>query len=183
MIFKNNIFEYFEYISQINKSKLNKLLICYLIGSLVDHIDAWGFGEGRVPPEDSPAFYYYENTGDRIGTFMGWLTDTIEGGATCFTTDFWEGAVLPEKGAGLFWINNYRSHKIDDRLKHGGCPVLRGSKNIVNDWIFSLDQWKSWTCGTDIDSEFDVFEHFVSKPHKMGYKKVRENGGFKFVPT
>ena len=155
----------------------------FQIGSLVDHIDSWGFGEGIVPSKDSPAYYYYKNTGDRIGTFMGWLTDTDEGGATCFTDHFWEGSILPEKGAGLFWINNFRSHKRDNRLKHGGCPVLRGEKNIVNDWIFSLDQWKTWKCGIDIDSEFSVFEHFVSNSHKAGYEAVDEGASFRFTPT
>ena len=162
-------------------------LICsyvFPIGSLVDHIDPWGFGEGIAPAKDSPAYSYYDKTGDRIGTFMGWLTDTLEGGATCFTYDFWEGSVLPEKGAGLFWINNYRSHKRDNRLKHGGCPVLQGEKNIVNNWIFSLDQWKTWKCGTNKDSEFNVFEDFVSKSHNHGYEILyQEDGTFRFVPT
>ena len=150
------------------------------IGSLVDHIDPWGIGEGKMPPVESPIIDNYKQTGDRIGTFMGWLTDTIKGGATCFTSNYEGRTVLPIKGAGLFWINNYRSHKRDYRLLHGGCPVLLGSKNIVNNWIYSYDQWKLWKCGTDINSEFDLFNHFISIPHKMGYKLTQDirNGGF-----
>ena len=144
---------------------------------MVDHTDAWGFGDSdlgfKAPPKESPAYNSYNSTGDRIGTFMGWLSDTYEGGATCFTSPFSEDTTLPVKGAGLFWININQRHKIDRRLNHGGCPVLRGKKWIVNDWIFALDQFRTWKCGTDPDSEYNVHHDFVSKPHKIHYSMNR----------
>ena len=135
--------------------------------SLVDHLDAWGFGEGVIPPEDSPPYKHYSKTGDRIATFMGWLSDTKEGGKTCFTQPYSEGSVPPIKGAGLFWINISQKHKRDNRLRHGGCPVLLGTKEIVNNWIFSLDQWKTWKCATDQVAEFNVHYDFLQKRHPL----------------
>ncbi len=32
---------------------------------------------------------------------------------------------------------------------HGGCPVLVGSKWILNKWIYSFDQWKTYPCLLD----------------------------------
>ena len=134
-------------------------------------MDAWGSVDGNPPPENHPANNWWNITGDRIATFMGWLSDTDEGGATCFTHPFEELAVLPIRGSGLFWINNKRSHKRDNRLKHGGCPVIHGSKEIINNWIFSNDQWKVWNCGIDVNSDFTIYDDFISKHHIFSFGK------------
>ena len=137
-----------------------------------------GFGEGVIPAEDSPFYKTYNKTGDRIATFMGWLSDTKEGGKTCFTQHLGEGCFTPIKGAGVFWININRKHKRDDRLSHGGCPVLLGTKDVVNDWIYSLAQWKNWKCSTDENSEFSVNYDFLTKPHQLlvgPYEKKLKN--------
>jgi len=149
-------------------SEILRVATYAVAGTLIPHYDS--FGEGELDPERRDLT---NRVGDRIATFMGWLSDTDEGGATCFTSNFLEGTVLPRRGSGLFWINNKRSFERDDRLKHGGCPVLRGSKEVLNNWIFSYEQWKTWTCGIDSSSEFNVYEDFLlSKANMLGYKRL-----------
>ena len=131
-----------------------------VLGSLGEHSDSYGFEEGRIFPAGSNAANYQKYTGDRIATFMGWLSDVDEGGATCFTSQFSEGTVMPRKNSALVMLNINRRHARDIRMTHGGCPVLRGAKWIINDWIFAYDQWKSWSCGMDINSEFNIYSHF-----------------------
>jgi len=43
---------------------------------------------------------------------------------------------------------------------HGGCPVLIGSKWILNKLIFYFDQWKNYSCHlnkTEVISPFTGF--------------------------
>ena len=77
---------------------------------------------------------------------MGWHQDTQAGGHTAFVYNQFEGTVEPNKGSAAFWINLFSCHTMDRRSRHGGCPVLKGSKWILNKWIYSWDQWKNWPC-------------------------------------
>ena len=77
---------------------------------------------------------------------MGWFEDTKAGGGTAFNQNNFEGTVEPTKGSAAFWINLSSCHIKDERASHGGCPVLKGSKWILNKWIYSWDQWKNWPC-------------------------------------
>ena len=114
-----------------------------LSGMVTMHMDPWGY-EGGVPiPEDRLTLY---QTGDYIATFMGWFEDTPAGGGTAFMKKDFEGAVMPTKGSAAFWMNLSSCHQKDYRAWHAGCPVLKGSKWILNKWIFSWDQWKGWPC-------------------------------------
>ena len=85
-------------------------------------------------------------TGDYIATFMGWFADTEAGGETAFMNHKYEGTIRPTKGSAAFWINLANCHQKDERAQHAGCPVLKGSKWILNKWIYSWEQWKSWPC-------------------------------------
>ena len=114
-----------------------------LSGLVVTHIDPWGYEQGVELVEDR---YSLTRTGDYIATFMGWFQDTQAGGNTAFTTENFEGTVEPTKGSAAFWINLSSCHIKDLRSTHGGCPVLKGSKWILNKWIYSWDQWKNWPC-------------------------------------
>lgn len=49
-------------------------------------------------------------------------------------------------------FNQYR------RSSHGGCPVLGGSKWILNKWLFGYDQVQEWRCGL---KKKDTFEGFA----------------------
>ena len=64
--------------------------------------------------------------GDRIVTFMVYLSKVEMGGGTVFPR---AGVSLePIKGAAAVWFNLYKSGEEDDNLRHAGCPVLYGSK-------------------------------------------------------
>ena len=77
---------------------------------------------------------------------MGWFEDTKAGVGTAFVQEDYEGVIESTRASAAFWINPLSAHYIDYREKHGGCPVLQGSKWILNKWMYSWDQWKRWPC-------------------------------------
>lgn len=116
----------------------------YGLSGLVEvHHDAWGYESGIKSVSDRASL---SSTGDYIGTFMGWLEHVPGGGATAFPYADYEGIIEPTKGSAAFWINLSSCHFRDNRANHGGCPVIKGSKWILNKWINSFDQWKDWPC-------------------------------------
>ena len=119
-----------------------------LSGMVNQHLDPWGYEMGVQIPEDRRVLV---RTGDYIATFMGWFEDTAGGGGTAFfplnpEDKGFESVVMPTKGSAAFWINLASCHVKDYRAFHAGCPVLKGSKWILNKWIYSWDQWKAWPC-------------------------------------
>ena len=106
-------------------------------------MDPWGYETGRPLNSNNVKLV---SAGDYIATVMGWITNVASGGATNFPNPFTETLLYPTKGAVAFWINLSRSHRVDYRNMHGGCPVIEGQKWILNKWIHSFDQWKIWPC-------------------------------------
>ena len=112
-----------------------------LAGSVSPHMDAWGYEKGKGLIEEKKTLAY---SGDTIATFMGWLSNTEAGGLTALP--YGSEYFVPIKGAAAFWINLSSCHTKDQRTWHSGCPVLKGSKWILNKWIQSFDQWNILPC-------------------------------------
>ena len=117
-----------------------------LSGMVATHTDPWGYESGKNVDK---SHHWLTISGDYIATFMGWFEKTEAGGGTAFVAMDNEGLIEPSAGDAAFWMNIYSSHYKDAGASHAGCPVLKGSKWILNKWIYSWDQWKKWPCDLD----------------------------------
>jgi prolyl 4-hydroxylase len=71
--------------------------------------------------------------GNRTWTFMVYLNDGMEGGATRFTEiDY---AVQPKTGLALLWNNLKPDGTPNENTRHAGEPVTRGHKTIITKWF------------------------------------------------
>ncbi|XP_022444457.1 prolyl 4-hydroxylase subunit alpha-2 isoform X7 [Delphinapterus leucas] len=89
-------------------------------------------------------------TGNRVATFLNYMSDVEAGGATVFPD---LGAALwPKKGTAVFWYNLLRSGEGDYRTRHAACPVLVGCKWVSNKWFHERGQEFLRPCGsTEVD--------------------------------
>ena len=126
----------------------------YGLGGLCEtHVDPHGYLEGAyVPPERE----YLKYTGDMLGTFMAWLEDTPAGGGTAYIYPGYEGVVMPEKGAAAFWYDLHPNGFRDGASEHGGCPILKGSKWILNKWMYYFDNYQKFPCKLQERESFDA---------------------------
>ncbi|CAH8641465.1 unnamed protein product [Schistosoma guineensis] len=76
--------------------------------------------------------------GNRIATIIFYLSDVQAGGATVFNRI--GTRVVPKKGAAGFWFNLLPSGEGDLRTRHAACPVLAGSKWVMNLWFHERGQ-------------------------------------------
>ena len=84
--------------------------------------------------------------GDILATFMAWLGTPDAGGQTAYIYPGHEGVLTPEKGAAAFWYDLKSDLLLDKTTKHAGCPVIKGTKWIMNKWLFSYDNFKKFPC-------------------------------------
>ncbi|CAL8109204.1 unnamed protein product [Orchesella dallaii] len=76
--------------------------------------------------------------GDRIATFMIYLSDVEMGGNTAFP--MLDVAVKPVKGSAILWGNLHPDGTIARYTLHGACPVIHGIKSIATKWVRANDQ-------------------------------------------
>lgn len=95
--------------------------------------------------DDEPDAFEELGTGNRIATWLLYMSDVQAGGATVFTDI---GAALkPKKGSAVFWYNLFPSGEGDYRTRHAACPVLVGNKWVSNKWIHERGQEFRRRCG------------------------------------
>ncbi|GFN82226.1 prolyl 4-hydroxylase subunit alpha-1-like [Plakobranchus ocellatus] len=95
----------------------------------------YGLGGLYAPHEDSvrasrdlgaETSRQFKRSGDRMATWMFYLSDVQLGGATVFPA--LNLSVVPVKGSAVLWYNLLRNGSPDTRLVHAGCPVIIGDK-------------------------------------------------------
>ncbi|XP_022316920.2 prolyl 4-hydroxylase subunit alpha-1-like isoform X1 [Crassostrea virginica] len=88
-------------------------------------------------------------SGNRIATWLTYMTDVDAGGATVFTSI---GVKLfPIKGAAAFWYNLYQNGDGIFDTRHAACPVLVGQKWVSNKWIHERGQEFRRPCSINMD--------------------------------
>ena len=92
--------------------------------------------------------------GERLMTFMVYLSNVTHGGSTVFP--LLGLSVAPVKGSALFWHTVNSAGEMDQRMKHAGCPVVYGDKWIVNKWIKWHHHMFSHPCLRDRKSFYKI---------------------------
>ena len=127
----------------------------YGLGGMAEmHLDCWGVENGvHLPPDRD----FMVSTGDVVATLMGWIQNTKSGGATYFSSPENQQQMLPKMQDAAFWIDVFASGGQDPDQLHGACPVLQGSKWILNKWIYHYTQWREHPCSLHIDDYIETF--------------------------
>ena len=127
----------------------------YGLGGLCEtHIDPHGYLEGTELP---PNRQLLKRSGDMIATIMGWIEEAPVGGATAFIHPYHEVTVWPTKGSAAFWFSLDRRGYRDKQTVHGGCPVIQGSKWILNKWVYYFDQVDRYPCTLNVADKHQAF--------------------------
>ena len=69
------------------------------------------------------------------------------GGATAFADPGNEMLIKPTKGSVAFWHSLDRKGFRQSKADHGGCPIMKGSKWILNRWLYYFDNFRDFSCG------------------------------------
>ena len=122
-----------------------------LAGLCEIHCDPYGYIEGR---KLAPGHEGLVDSGDMFGTFMAWLNDVKGGGGTAFVNPGQEMLVQPTRGSAAFWHSLDRKGFRQKAADHGGCPIVKGSKWILNRWLYYFDNFRIFKCGLNYNDLF-----------------------------
>ncbi|XP_032232333.2 prolyl 4-hydroxylase subunit alpha-1 isoform X3 [Nematostella vectensis] len=89
--------------------------------------------------------------GNRIATFMFYLSEVEAGGSTVFIKTGVK--TNPFKGGAVFWYNLKKSGEGDWDSLHAGCPVLIGNKWVANKWLHEHGNEFTRQCGLTEDED------------------------------
>ncbi len=121
--------------------------ICKTLGIRPEYSEGIQAQRYDVGQQFKPHWDYYEPDthvyqrfasvrGNRTWTFMIYLNEDLDGGATRFTEiDF---AVRPKTGMAVIWNNLNSDGSVNPATKHCGEPVTRGCKIIITKWFREL---------------------------------------------
>ena len=79
-----------------------------------------------------------------LGIKFRWHTDCLD--YLPNNISGYEGTIMPEKGAAAFWYDLVSNGYREKTSQHGGCPVLKGSKWILNKWMYYYDNFAKFPC-------------------------------------
>ncbi|KAL8581826.1 hypothetical protein ACOMHN_010200 [Nucella lapillus] len=108
------------------------------------------------PFDEPPDDHLLGQSGERLATFLIYLSDVEKGGNTVFVRP--KISVAPRKGMALFWYNFDPKMTKDLDTHHAGCPVLIGHKWIANKWIWTYGNTFRRPCGPSPNSTQEDIE-------------------------
>lgn len=74
-----------------------------------------------------------KQAGQRVGTFLMYLSDVEAGGATAFPKLGFE--IRPKAGMALYFADIHSDGSIDPQTLHSSVPVIRGTKYLATKWL------------------------------------------------
>ena len=76
----------------------------------------------------------------------------------------WNNYIVLKKGAAAFWYDLLSDGTRDTMSVHAGCPILKGSKWILNKWLYMYDNFQKFPCKLQPKMRYNQpsHEHYFS---------------------